>query len=622
MTDLPLKILRDYWGYSSFRPMQREIIDRALDGKDLLAIMPTGGGKSVCFQVPALIREGMALVVTPLIALMKDQVQNLEARGIRALAIHSGMTRRELHVALENAAYGDYKFLYVSPERLTTDIFLSYIDILKINYIVVDEAHCISQWGYDFRPEYLQIGTIRDRIGASVIALTATATPEVAKDICVRLSSGPGQSFKILRSGFERPNLSYIVREASDKSGQVLAVCRGVEGSGIIYLRHRRRCEEMAAFLSAQGISASFYHAGLSSSTRTLRQQQWKSGAIRVMVCTNAFGMGIDKPDVRFVVHADLPDSPEAYFQEAGRAGRDGLRSYAVLVWNPTDLRRFSQLEKTAFPGLEFIADIYQKLHIFFAVPYDTGEGLVLRFDLEEFCSRFSLDRQQTDNALTYLDRIGHINYTEDIDLSTRVQILVDRRELYDIELPGEKSVELLEALMRGYSGIFSGAVPVREDALAAACSLSVAELHQELYRLGVEHIIKFIPPDRSAVVVLNHSRLVPGNVDLQPSRYNTLLENYRRRCAAMQEYVTQGELCRSRFLLRYFGQEKSQDCRSCDICRSSRRSPAASEAKIRRLLKSNPAADVAAVKEYIENPANSLDSGALEIYRNILDEV
>ena len=389
----PQEVLQKYWGYEAFRPMQEEIIHQALDGKDVLAILPTGGGKSVCFQVPALLKDGIALVVTPLIALMKDQVQNLQARGIRAMAIHAGMGRREVDLALNNAAYGDYKFLYLSPERLRTQLFQSYLSVLNVSFIVVDEAHCISQWGYDFRPNYLQIGELRSRVDAPVIALTATATPLVAKDIMARLKfQGPN----MLVSGFERPNLSYVVRKTQDKLGQIRSICEGVPGTGIVYVRSRARTQEMADALRAAGISASFYHAGLGPETRSLRQEEWKSGRTRVMVCTNAFGMGIDKPDVRFVVHADVPDSPEAYFQEAGRAGRDGLESYAVLLWNGTDKTRLAQLEQVSFPTLEFIEDIYHKVHIFFEIPYDAGMGRMLKFDLAAFCRQYKLQQART----------------------------------------------------------------------------------------------------------------------------------------------------------------------------------------------------------------------------------
>ena len=344
-----LEILKEYWGYDSFRPKQEEIVNAALDDRDVLAILPTGGGKSVCFQVPAMMREGIAIVVTPLIALMKDQVQNLNDRGIKALCVNAGMNRREIDLALNNAAYGDFKFLYVSPERVGTRLFRSYVQVMNISYIVVDEAHCISQWGYDFRPDYLNIGRLRELTDAPVIALTATATPAVADDIMERLG------FKekcIIKSGFERPNLSYIVRHAEDKLGQLLNICNNVKGTGIVYVRSRKKTEELSAFLVANGISSSFYHAGLGQDSRSDRQERWKKDMIRVMVCTNAFGMGIDKPDVRFVVHFDVPDSPEAYFQEAGRGGRDGKRSFAVMLWNSSDIRRLRQIATISFQSL------------------------------------------------------------------------------------------------------------------------------------------------------------------------------------------------------------------------------------------------------------------------------
>ena len=578
-----LEVLKQYWGYDAFRPMQQEIISAAADGKDVLAILPTGGGKSVCFQVPALMKDGIALVITPLIALMKDQVQNLEARGIRALSIHAGMERREVELVLNNAAYGDFKFLYVSPERLGTALFQSWLTLLPINYIVVDEAHCISQWGYDFRPDYLTISELRKVVDAPVIALTATATPQVAEDIMDKLEF---RERLLLRSGFERPNLSYIVRRCEDKSGQLLDICRGVEGSGIVYMRHRRRCEETAAFLSANGISASYYHAGLSGETRTARQEAWKRGEIRVMVCTNAFGMGIDKPDVRFVAHTGLPESPESYFQEAGRAGRDGKRSYAVLLWNATDVRRLQQLREVSFPSLAYIEDIYQKLHIFFEIPYEAGAGRQLKFDLEAFAKHFKLERAPVHCALKYLERSEHLTFSEDVEIATQVGILVDRNALYDIDLPEPAMVSLLEVLMRRYSGIFSWPVPIREEPVAAALGLTIPQLRQLLYRTSLEHVIKYIPGDRCSVVFLHHNRLMPGNVDLQREKYNFLLENARARSDAMVEYASGTEECRSRWLLRYFGQEESEDCGTCDVCRARRSAPAPdSPAERRRRL-------------------------------------
>lgn len=564
----PSEVLKEYWGYDGFRPMQEEIITAALEGKDVLAIMPTGGGKSICFQVPGLMRDGITLVVTPLIALMKDQVQNLNDRGVRALAIHAGMSRHEVDLALNNAAYGDYKFLYLSPERLGTQLFRSYIDVLDVSFIVVDEAHCISQWGYDFRPDYLRIGELRERIDAPVIAVTATATPSVAQDIMERLG------FKeklLLKSGFERPNLSYIVRQVEDKYSQILNVCNGVPGTGIVYARNRRKCEELSAFLRAQGVSASFYHAGLGGQARAERQAAWKSGAVRVMVCTNAFGMGIDKPDVRFVVHYDLPESPEAYFQEAGRAGRDGKRSFAVQLWNGVDVRRTKQIEDVSFPSLEYIEDVYQKLHAFFEIPYDTGMGRQLKFKIEDFCKRFGLQRAPAFYALKYLERTEHLTYSEEVDIPTKVRINVDRKSLYDVELADQGQANVLEALMRSYTGIFSFLQQIDEEYVARRAGQTVPQLRQSLYGLSLAHVISYVPTDHSDVVVLHHDRLRPGNVNLMPSRYAMLRESFHARAEAMLEYVSETSECRSRYLLRYFGQTETADCGTCDVCRARR---------------------------------------------------
>lgn len=564
----PSEVLKEYWGYDGFRPMQEEIITAALEGKDVLAIMPTGGGKSICFQVPGLMRDGITLVVTPLIALMKDQVQNLNDRGVRALAIHAGMSRHEVDLALNNAAYGDYKFLYLSPERLGTQLFRSYIDVLDVSFIVVDEAHCISQWGYDFRPDYLRIGELRERIDAPVIAVTATATPSVAQDIMERLG------FKeklLLKSGFERPNLSYIVRQVEDKYSQILNVCNGVPGTGIVYARNRRKCEELSEFLRAQGVSASFYHAGLGGQARAERQAAWKSGAVRVMVCTNAFGMGIDKPDVRFVVHYDLPESPEAYFQEAGRAGRDGKRSFAVQLWNSVDVRRAKQIEDVSFPSLEYIEDVYQKLHAFFEIPYDTGMGRQLKFKIEDFCKRFGLQRAPAFYALKYLERTEHLTYSEEVDIPTKVRINVDRKSLYDVELADQGQANVLEALMRSYTGIFSFLQQIDEEYVARRAGQTVPQLRQSLYGLSLAHVISYVPTDHSDVVVLHHDRLRPGNVNLMPSRYAMLRESFHARAEAMLEYVSETSECRSRYLLRYFGQTEASDCGTCDVCRARR---------------------------------------------------
>lgn len=561
-----LETLKEFWGYDSFRPKQEDIVNSALEGKDVLAILPTGGGKSVCFQVPAMMREGIAIVVTPLIALMKDQVQNLNDRGIKALCVNAGMGRREVDLALNNAAYGDFKFLYVSPERLGTSLFRQYVREMNVSFIVVDEAHCISQWGYDFRPDYLQIGKLRELVDAPVIALTATATPQVAEDIMEKLGF---EEKNLIKSSFERPNLSYIVRGCEDKLGQLLNICSSVKGTGIVYVRSRAKTEELASFLNANGVQASFYHAGLGQDSRTDRQARWKSGSIRVMVCTNAFGMGIDKPDVRFVVHFDVPDSPEAYFQEAGRGGRDGKRSYAVLLWNATDIKRLRQIATVSFPSLDYIEDIYHKVHIFYDIPYDTGAGRQIKFDLDEFCKHFKLQRQSAYYAIVYIERTGHWTLSEDVDISTKVQMMVDRNELYDIDLEDGRMASLLELLMRKYTGLFSYPVAVDEEYLASQTGVQVPMLRQLLYKLALEHIIRYIPCDHATVLYIHHDRLRPKNVNLDPERYEMLRSSCVDRMQKMIDYVSEEDTCRSSYLLEYFGQMESSDCGTCDICRA-----------------------------------------------------
>ena len=608
------EVLHTYWGYDGFRPMQEEIIHQALEGRDVLAILPTGGGKSVCFQVPCLMREGIGLVITPLIALMKDQVQNLMDRGIRALAVHAGMNRHEVDLALNNAAYGDYKFLYLSPERLQTRLFQSYLDVLRISYIVVDEAHCISQWGYDFRPSYLRIGELRPLIQAPVIALTATATPVVAKDIMERLRF---KEPNLLRAGFERPNLSYIVRHTQDKMGQIRAVCQGVPGSGIVYVRSREKAGEMAAAMKQAGISASFYHAGLGPVTRAERQEEWKQGKTRVMVCTNAFGMGIDKPDVRFVIHADMPDSPEAYFQEAGRAGRDGKPAYAVLLWNGTDTARLKKLEQVSFPSLEYIEDIYQKMHVFFEIPYDNGAGRMLKLDVREFCRHYKLQEAPAYYAIKYIEREGHWTLAEDVDIQTRIKIDVDRTQLYNIDLPDPLMPAVLEALMRNYTGVFSQATPIDEEFIAGRCGVSVPTLRQLFYNLSVNHVIRYIPQDHATVLFLAHDRLRPGNVKLSPERYSMLRSTYRERVETMMEFAAEDDTCRSQYLLRYFGQEESSPCGSCDICRAAGAKPASLASALKNWIRDNGGEYTL---EGLKSAFGTAEDSYLEVLRDLID--
>lgn len=559
--------LKEYFGYEDFRRGQWEVISAALDGKDVLALMPTGGGKSLCFQLPALMKEGIAVVITPLIALMKDQVLNLSKRGIRAIAIHMGMSRHEVELALNNAAYGDYKFLYISPERLATALFQSYLPLLSISYLVVDEAHCISQWGYDFRPDYLNIARVREQTDAPVIALTATATQSTAEDIMDRLSY-QGRSFELVKTSFKRDNLYYIVRRCEDKLGKMADICRKVPGTGIIYVRSRRRCEEISAFLNASGIVSSFYHAGLSNALRAQRQEAWIGGKLRVVVCTNAFGMGIDKPDVRFVVHYDIPDSPEAYYQEAGRGGRDGKPSYAVLLWNERDIQRIAQIGTVSFPDLEYIERIYHLVHFFYDIPYDTGKGRELRFDLEEFCKRYRLERSKTFYAMKYIEREGHWTMADKVDIPTRIQIVLSRVQLYEVNLESVQMKQVLIEMMRRYTDIFAYPVKVEEDLLCSVVGTSLSQLRQIFYKLSLNHVVKYIPAATSDVIFLNHNHLQPKNVALSPDRYRRLKSSYEQRSSAMLEYAREDSLCRSRFLLDYFGEKNSPDCGVCDVCR------------------------------------------------------
>ena len=545
----PSEVLKEYWGYDGFRPMQEEIITAALEGKDVLAIMPTGGGKSICFQVPGLMRDGITLVVTPLIALMKDQVQNLNDRGVRALAIHAGMSRHEVDLALNNAAYGDYKFLYLSPERLGTQLFRSYIDVLGVSFIVVDEAHCISQWGYDFRPDYLRIGELRERIDAPVIAVTATATPSVAQDIMERLG------FKeklLLKSGFERPNLSYIVRQVEDKYSQILNVCNGVPGTGIVYARNRRKCEELSAFLMAQGVSASFYHAGLGGQARAERQAAWKSGAVRVMVCTNAFGMGIDKPDVRIVIHMDLPDSIEAYFQEAGRAGRDGQKAYAVILYAKADKTTLHKRIPDTFPEKEYIKDVYEHLQYYYQMAMGDGLDCVREFNIEDFCRKFKYFPVPVDSALKILTQAGYLEYTGEQDNTSRILFTIQRDELYRLREMGDDMDKLIQTVLRSYTGVFTDYTYINEDSLAIRTGLTRRQIYEQLVHLAKLRIVSYIPRKKTPYIIYTRERIEAQLIHISPEIYEERKARYETRINAMLEYVTNDTLCRSRMLLDY----------------------------------------------------------------------
>ena len=570
--------LKKYWGYDSFRPKQEEIITEALEGRDVLAILPTGGGKSICFQVPAMMKEGICIVVSPLIALMKDQVENLKKRGIPSLLVCSGMSHREIDITLDNAAYGRYKFLYVSPERLGSGLFLARVAKMNVNYLVVDEAHCISQWGYDFRPDYLRISEVRSKISGTafngrkppVIALTATATPDVAQDIMRCLDF---EKPNMLVSGFERPNLCYTVRGCENKLGQLLKVCNGVQGSGIVYVAKRRTAEDVAAFLVSQGVDATAYHAGMGNNVRSAVQNSWKKGEKRIIVSTNAFGMGIDKGDVRFVCHYDVPQSPEAYFQEAGRAGRDGGLSYAVLLWNSTDIKRFRQILSTSYSGIPYIKDIYQKVHSFLKVPYETGGGKGYKFDLNEFAKTYRLNASQAFYAIKYIETAGYWTLTEELEIQSKLSVAVSRDSLYGMQLGSEEMDNFVKTLMRMYEGLFGGYVTIDEERIAKVGGYSVVAVEQKLKMLGARGVVHYIPKLHSPILYLKGERLYPDNLYLSKSDYESRLQRDKARQDAMIEYVTREDKCRSQLLLEYFGQKESMACGMCDVCRTRLRS-------------------------------------------------
>ena len=573
----PQQVLQQVWGYPAFRPMQREIVEQALAGEDVLAILPTGGGKSICFQVPALMRPGICLVVSPLIALMKDQVENLNARGIRSLLVHSGMSSHEMDVALDNAVYGDYKFLYLSPERLKTPLFRTRVQRMEVSMLAVDEAHCIAQWGYDFRPDYLEIQQIRpllDEVAGHrvpVLALTATATPKVAEEIMTNLQF---RHPNVIRSGFERPNLAYVVRCVEDKFGQLLRVCNGVAGSGIVYLRERKKCEELADFLNAKGIAADFYHAGMTQQERNRKQTAWKKGELRVIVATNAFGMGIDKPDVRFVVHFNVPESLESYFQEAGRAGRDGKKAFAVLLYNGKDEQRLNQIFKVSFPEPEYIKDIYQKVFNYLDLSFEEGEGMTLAFDWMDFSRRYRLQASMAYYAIKYIEMCGYWTLTEELDNPARIQFVIDREELYHIQLKRQDIDAFVKALMRMYPALFSHMVRIDQEQIARVTLLSRPEVHERLMELSRMHIIQYRPRQRTPLLHLNNERLVPANFYLSRKVYSERKKLFEDRMRVMLDYADEqgGETfrsipCRSRRLLSYFGQTESRDCGVCDLC-------------------------------------------------------
>ena len=559
------EILKQYWGYDSFRDLQEEIITSIGEGKDTLGLMPTGGGKSITFQVPALAQSGLCIVITPLIALMKDQVQNLRKRGIKALAIYSGMTRQEIVTALENCIFGDYKFLYISPERLDTEIFRIKLRSMKVSMITVDESHCISQWGYDFRPAYLKIAEIRELLpGVPVLALTATATPEVVKDIQSRLNF---REENVFRMSFERKNLAYIVRKTDNKTGELLHILKRIDGSAIIYVRNRRRTKEITELLMQEGITADFYHAGLDNAVKDLRQKRWQNGEIRVMVATNAFGMGIDKPDVRIVLHIDLPDSPEAYFQEAGRAGRDGLKAYAVILYAKSDKMTLHKRVADTFPEKEYILQVYEHLQYYYQMAMGDGFQCIREFNLEEFCRKFKYFPVPVDSALKILTQAGYLEYTDEQDNASRILFTIRRDELYKLREMGTEAETLIQTILRSYTGVFTDYAYISEDTLAIRTGLTRQQIYNILVTLTKRRIVDYIPHKKTPYIIYTRERLELRYLHIPASVYEERKARYEARIKAMEEYVTSESVCRSRMLLRYFGEENEHNCKQCDVC-------------------------------------------------------
>ena len=543
------EILKQYWGYDSFRDLQEEIITSIGEGKDTLGLMPTGGGKSITFQVPALAQEGICIVITPLIALMKDQVQNLRKREIKALAIYSGMTRQEILTALENCIFGNYKFLYISPERLDTEIFRTKLRSMKVSMITVDESHCISQWGYDFRPAYLKIAEIRELLPeVPVLALTATATPEVVTDIQARLKFREGNVF---RMSFERKNLAYIVRKTDNKTKELLYILQRISGSAIIYVRNRRRTKEITELLMNEGITADFYHAGLDNAVKDLRQKRWQSGEVRVMVATNAFGMGIDKPDVRIVLHLDLPDSPEAYFQEAGRAGRDGEKAYAVILYSKSDKTTLHKRVVDTFPDKEYILNVYEHLQYYYQMAMGDGFQCIREFNLEEFCRKFKYFPVPVDSALKILTQAGYLEYTDEQDNSSRILFTIRRDELYKLREMGKEAEALIQSILRSYTGVFTDYAYISEESLAVRTGLTRQQIYNILVTLTKRRIVDYIPRKKTPYIIYTRERLELRFLHIPASVYEERKARYEARIKAMEEYVTTENICRSRMLLR-----------------------------------------------------------------------
>jgi len=613
-----LDILKKYWHYDSFRPMQREAIESVLSGRDTLVLMPTGGGKSIIYQLPTLASDGLCIVVTPLIALMKDQVDALRKRGIPAIAIHSGLTSRQIDIALDNCVYGDVKFLYVAPERLSSEMFRLRVDRMNVALLAVDEAHCISQWGYDFRPSYLRIKELRRLIpDTPVLALTASATKRVAKDIMEQLDFTEPN---ILQSSFLRPNLSYIVRETEDKEGQLMRIVRNVEGCGIVYVRMRNTAESVAKFLVEQGESASFYHGGLPNAERAMRQDEWISGKTRIMVATNAFGMGIDKADVRFVVHYTMSDSLESYYQEAGRAGRDGKRSYAVIMMSATDNHHILDLFEKEFPSIALIQSVYHELCAYLGVAIGDGKEASFVFNIYDFCRRVKQPVVTVHNIIKLLQLNGYMTLVEDCEHPARLMFMVTRDELYGVKMQNEKEEEILRTILRLYTGIFSEFRPIDEMEIASASKHSITEVHDLLKRLWRANIIRYIPTNHDPLIFLDEERLPARDIYIAPETYSRRKELMLERFNHLLHYANEKSECRSHIIEEYFCDKMSEPCGICDNClarkKREKRNCANYEQQILSLLATEPMTIKEVVARIIGN-----EQTIIEVIRQLTEQ-
>lgn len=612
-------ILQKYWGYTDFRGIQEDIIRSIAARRDTLGLMPTGGGKSITFQVPALAMEGVCVVVTPLIALMKDQVAHLKKHGISAEAVYSGIPSSEIERILDNAVFGAVKFLYVSPERLGTERFVQKVGRMQVCFFAIDEAHCISQWGYDFRPAYLKVAEVRKKQpDVPVLALTATATPRVVKDIQERLLF---KEENVFRMSFERKNLSYIVRSTPNKQNELLHILRSVNGAAIVYTRSRQGTEEIAALLNGEGISAMNYHAGLTNLDKDVRQEAWQEGFTRVMVATNAFGMGIDKSDVRIVIHMDYPDSLEAYFQEAGRAGRDGKRAYAVLLSDTADASRMLRRVAETYPPLDYVRSVYDDLGSYFQMAVGDGEGVTREFSLDKFCIYFRRFPVQAESALNILARAGYIAYREPEDGISRLMFLVSRDELYRQGSMGLNMEEVLTAVLRLYCGFFSDYINIEEDRIGHQCGLTSREVYEALRQLNFRRILHYIPKKHTAYITYTQRRVESRHLYFAPEVYLQRLKDYEGRIQSMIDYATATDECRSSILLAYFGERRKDECGVCDVCLERRKQPVDASAVVAEILQVVADGHPHAISEFSRLAPGATAEMKKEAWSQLVDE-